>query len=385
MGDDRSGMQEEFRYVFVHPHLEIGGAERQTVLLANFLRAQGAPVDIILHRAKGSFLDLLHPAIPVHDLGLEDHLLMPVVAKRLLGALRDLPPALVIVKLWSSLLAAGLISGRAPAMKFVMHEDLDPSSHWRYIRAGRLKREIIKHVYRNADVVSAHSHSIARNMVRVYGLASTPWVVPPAVNQRDLQLEAASSPYPEKADTVRFVSVGSLIRRKGLDRVASLLPSLSGSWEWVIVGTGPESESLHAQIPSELRSRVLFLGELRNPYGVIRSADFLLHVPRSESFGVVIIEALALGIPVLATNVIGPQEIRSAMPEIQEYLQLVSSDSPDSLLRSLQVEVDRGPRRSKPVVPEALVRPFSIESQAEVLARIASAVTGNVGRSRPPL
>ena len=103
--------------ITVQPHLEYGGAERQTVLLANALCRRGKTPGVVLHEAKGGLLSELDPGVRVAAAGLENHLLIPVVAQRLKGVLQrqfvDESRSLVTFRLWSSLLAGSLIEARS--------------------------------------------------------------------------------------------------------------------------------------------------------------------------------------------------------------------------------------------------------------------------------
>ena len=69
--------------ISVQPHLRFGGAERQTVLLANVLERRGNRTAVVLHEKVGGLLPELHPDVRVEALGLDNHLLTPVVARRL--------------------------------------------------------------------------------------------------------------------------------------------------------------------------------------------------------------------------------------------------------------------------------------------------------------
>jgi glycosyltransferase involved in cell wall biosynthesis len=55
--------------------------------------------------------------------------------------------------------------------------------------------------------------------------------------------------------------------------------------------------------------RVTFLGPRKDIFVLMREADALLHTAESEAFGMVIIEAMAVGLPVIAPAIQGPKEI----------------------------------------------------------------------------
>jgi glycosyltransferase involved in cell wall biosynthesis len=101
-----------------------------------------------------------------------------------------------------------------------------------------------------------------------------------------------------------------LLREDGLD--AHLL--LIGSAKFVASATRFDNNAyvagLHAQVAGAgLQERVSFLGEREDVPELVRALDVLLLPSEEEPFGRALLEAMALGVPVLATNVGGPPEI----------------------------------------------------------------------------
>jgi glycosyltransferase involved in cell wall biosynthesis len=74
-----------------------------------------------------------------------------------------------------------------------------------------------------------------------------------------------------------------------------------------------------------LDERVTFLGPRNDIFDLMREADALLHTAESEAFGMVIIEAMAVGLPVIAPAIQGPQEI---LEHQQSGLLVVPGDVP---------------------------------------------------------
>ncbi|HZG04032.1 MAG TPA: glycosyltransferase [Streptomyces sp.] len=113
----------------------------------------------------------------------------------------------------------------------------------------------------------------------------------------------------------RLLAIGRLVPRKGFDQAIAALAEIPGA-ELLIAG-GPEPARL-ASDPEAGRlrrlareagvaGRVRLLGAVpheRMP-GLIRSADLVLSTPRYEPFGIVPLEAMACGVPIVATGVGG--------------------------------------------------------------------------------
>ncbi len=137
---------------------------------------------------------------------------------------------------------------------------------------------------------------------------------------------AAFSPdgpvYP-RAERPRIVVLGRLVRRKGVDEVIAALRRLPGV-ELLVAGgpdgSGEHSAALHrdpdarrlrrAAAAAGVADRVRLLGAVARPDvpALLRSADAVVCVPWYEPFGIVPLEAMACGRPVVASAVGGIQD-----------------------------------------------------------------------------
>ena len=114
----------------------------------------------------------------------------------------------------------------------------------------------------------------------------------------------------------RFVSVGRLSRQKGHDvllrafaKVHAAVPRAT----LVIIGNGPEEEALR-QLSSTLGldAHVTFTGYLADPSPYLQSSDCFVLASRWEGFALVLVEAMSLGLPLVATDCeFGPSDIIS--------------------------------------------------------------------------
>lgn len=113
-----------------------------------------------------------------------------------------------------------------------------------------------------------------------------------------------------------LISVGHLIERKGHDLVIEALPHLP-DFRLLIAGDGPEDAKLRALAARlNVANRVEFLG--RRPHdelpGLCCAADALVLASSREGWANVLLEAMACGTPVVASNVWGTPEV-VAVPE----------------------------------------------------------------------
>jgi glycosyltransferase involved in cell wall biosynthesis len=116
-----------------------------------------------------------------------------------------------------------------------------------------------------------------------------------------------------QAGPFRFLNVAFLHEKKAhADLLAAFAERLAGdaSAELRVGGDGPERDRLHALAASlGIAEQVLWLGSLSREavLAEMSSADAFVLPSRIETFGVVIIEALASGLPVVATRSGGPE------------------------------------------------------------------------------
>jgi glycosyltransferase involved in cell wall biosynthesis len=363
--------------ISVQPHLRFGGAERQTVLLSNTLQRRSASTAVILHEKVGGLLPELHPDVPVAELGLDDHLRTPVVARRLRRTLDDRfrgrEKSLVKLHLWGSILPGALAERRDDdGFTFAYCEDLDPSEHAHFIPLGRIKQRLVQAVFRRKGLLVANTDRVADAMVRVYGLDTRPRVISPAVDLVALRAaaEAPGSVLGERTRPVRVATVGSLVPLKGLEVVYEGLLASGLDCEWHVIGEGPERAWLES-LPTDGRVVVHVHGGHPRPFELVRETDVLLHGAHSEALGLVLLEAIGVGVPVIAAGAMGPTEIAALLGDRPEILSLFPLGDPQGLAAALGERVARGARPPSLDDMQEWIGRYSIECTADAWMELA--------------
>lgn len=297
---------------FFLPDLNGGGAERAVLLFAASWPVAPRPTVIVRSRS-GSFLQLAHDlGVEVVDLGLKRTSVNSTMRtpRRLAVLLRELHVEVVI----ASLAVQSVVAARAflPSLRVVW---LIQNPIGRLGRAGTdgpvvaMQRAGVVASLRVSSTGLSGIVSPARGLLDALPLyAGVPTaVVPNPVDLRLLSHEsAAHSPIPT------VVSVGRLVNQKRFDVLVEALAEVSESRSIRarIFGEGPLRAGLRAQIQRcGLTGKVELcgFGEVMSMYD---GADCFALASDYEGFGNVLIEALAAGLPVVATDVpFGPREV----------------------------------------------------------------------------
>ena len=198
----------------------------------------------------------------------------------------------------------------------------------------RLPRKMILWAAQNASGVVTVCNALKDEMV---GLGVAADKITPLRNGVDLQrfqpMDRAAARATLGLTRFTLLSVGLLDPRKAHDLIIKALPSLP-EVDLLIAGTGPEKKNLE-QLAQELgvADRVTLLGpvpqtELKTYYN---AADALVLASSREGWANVLLEAMACGTPVVASNVWGTPEVVAA-PEAGE---LMPERTPQGLVTAL--------------------------------------------------
>ena len=223
-------------------------------------------------------------------------------------------------------------------------------------------------VYREADAVLAVSRALLARVSRLAGRAG--YVVP---NMVDFDFFTVP-PVPRRREPFTFVSVGNLVAGKRLDHLIRAFARASATCpdiRLVLVGSGSEADSLRQVAQTcGVSERVEFAGGL-SPAGVrerMWQANTLVLPSSVETFGVVLVEALATGLPVISTRCGGPEDI------VEDGLGLLV-DNDDALVEAMVSIIGR--RFSENRVRDRAMHRFSFETVARQLLRIYEIVVND--------
>jgi glycosyltransferase involved in cell wall biosynthesis len=300
------------RLLLVVDSLEVGGAERQVVDLAVALQRNGYEVTVACSVA-GDLSSVLEEAgVPVRPLldRLAKRRFSVAYAWRLRRLLRRERFDLVHAHIYASTVAAA-IATLGTGVLLVITEHTEAS--WQTWRA----RWVSRWVYRRVERIIAVSAPIRRRLIERDGVPpDLITVVPNAVVSAPEPRADAPSPLPAGLRERPLVGVIARLQPekgvanflKAATRAAPLFPEA----HFIIAGDGPLRREL-ADLAEDLglKSRVHFLGFRSDASALMRFLDVLVVPSLTEGSPLVTLEAMAAGVPVVASAVGGiPDQIR---------------------------------------------------------------------------
>ena len=107
---------------------------------------------------------------------------------------------------------------------------------------------------------------------------------------------------------IKIVYVGRLEREKGIIEALAAVRQLSCPVRFYVAGTGVLEDVLRSEVESEKLENVYLLGNVTNVYELLFDCDIFILPSYYEAISLSILEAMACGLPVLATKVGGIPE-----------------------------------------------------------------------------
>jgi len=230
-------------------------------------------------------------------------------------------PALCLAKVFGVPFVLSLIGG-----------DLyDPSKGISPHRYGIL-RWIIRYIAKHSDAITAISHDTKKRAMHLHGITQAIDVVPIGFIPRPFP--SATREALDIADTFTAISIGRLIPRKGYETLLEAWKTLADG-NLVIVGAGPLRARLEKMIKTYgLQNRVTLRGKVSDEEKnqLLRAADVYVSAATHEGFGIVFLEAMDAGLPIVAPNEGGQNDFL----EHEHHALLIDSSQPQAVADAVQ-------------------------------------------------
>jgi glycosyltransferase involved in cell wall biosynthesis len=177
----------------------------------------------------------------------------------------------------------------------------DPSKKTSPHRHATL-RAVVAHLLRRADVVVAQSRDTARNVAQIYGVDRSVELIPLGIDKPPLAEGVAQrSEFNIPADAFVLVTAGRIVARKACTQLIDTLTAVSGA-VLLIIGDGPDAAAvMRRAVECNVAHRVRMLGYVTDAvkYRAYQVADVFVSTSQHEGFGLVFLEAMAFGLPIV--------------------------------------------------------------------------------------
>jgi glycosyltransferase involved in cell wall biosynthesis len=317
-----------------------GGAERAVAAVAARLRERGRDLRVLcLERAApGSAIELDPPAIELSSLGSGGSAALKLAALPFLArALADYVRRENVGTVMSHLFRANFVNVLAAGPRFAARSGAGKAAdaaaqrtagqrtaghrailvnHTRVSRlaseglSGRVTSALTKRLYPRAELVASVSRGSADEVADFVGLPAGR----SSALYNPVDTAAAAEAIARSTPRAAIVAVGRLVALKRFGDLIATFARLAPDYpelELHLVGEGPERSKLESLAASSgAAPRIRFLGRLADPFQALAGARAFVSSSEVEGFGIAIVEALAVGLPVVASDcAFGPREI----------------------------------------------------------------------------
>ncbi|MDT8272753.1 MAG: glycosyltransferase family 4 protein [Desulfomonilia bacterium] len=294
------------------PTLNGGGAERVLSTMANYWSVKGHVIHLLTHDSIEKDFYPLHDGVfrhgwdisrpPRHPLDtIQNNILRITLPRKDLVALR--PDAAISFTVRMN--AQNLIALLGTGIPIIVSERNNPLVQKQPFPFEFLRR----HLYPRASALVVQTDA-ARRWATSFMPKGKIHVIPNPLSFEDRDTGVDSS----FGDSRVVCSAGRLIPNKGFDLlIRSFYAATRDRHEWslLILGEGEERPRLEELIRKcGLQDRVHLPGRVKNPNALMKSSTIFVLPSRHEGFPNALIEAMALGLPVISTDCpFGPSEI----------------------------------------------------------------------------
>ena len=299
------------RILHIIPTLDRGGAEKQMTLLATGLAAADFDVQVCVLTRDGPLGELLKSA------GIDYHVVHktwkadPSAYLRLRRQIKRLKPDVVHTWLFAAN-SYGRFAARSQAVKCIIASErcVDSWKSWRELAVDRYLAKRTNRIVANSESVREFYalHGIDPDLFLIIPNA----VEKPTVDGPQKRAELISElGLPADARLIGFVGrLWPQKRVKDLIWAADLLKCVRDDTHLLIVGDGPQRWRLERyRDQADIRDRVHFLGERSDARDIISALDCLWLASAFEGQSNAVLEAMAAGVPVVATDIAGMRDL----------------------------------------------------------------------------
>lgn len=355
---------------FILPDLGGGGAQKVMLAVAGGLDRQAFALSILVVGGSQAFASHVPAGVPI-EIGNAQRLRdgLPWLVRRI----RETQPAVCVsVMGYLNLMLLGARKFLPRDTRLVIREANTVAATIEALPRWVPARTLYRSLYKTADVIVSPTASIASEIAAMgQGAGDKVTVIPNPVDVAGLRTR--SLPVKRKSGSgLRLVSAGRLTRQKGYDRLLDLVPHMPPDSHLTVLGEGEDRGDLEAKARTlGIVDRVSFPGFSLDVPAWIAGADVFLLPSRWEGLPNVVLESLAIGTPVLASDEAAVTDLARAATPSAVNIRPVDRRFAASLFDYTPRGASSAALRPS-LLPAMYERTITIESWSKLLSRIVS-------------
>jgi len=339
------------KITIILPSLEMGGAEKMAVKLANNWIKKNYKVNFVLLKKKGQLINELNSEINITNLNVKKirNCFIPLIF-----FLKKTKPDIIWVGMWpltSVSLLSWIFSGKIGKFYITEHNPLSISIIKELKFSKFFLKLIIYSTYIFANGIIAVSSGVKKDLSKVGSIKekSIKMIYNPVIDNLYNRISFLNNKIKlwGSKSIIKIVSVGSLKPQKDYKNLIIAFSYLSKiiKCKLIIIGEGKQKIFLQNLIRNlNLQNKVFLIGYKKNPYPWYLTADLFVLSSIREGLPSVLIEAMHCGLRIVSTDCeTGPREI------LEKYKigHLVKTSNAIALCNAMKVSLSRLPPKQK--------------------------------------
>jgi glycosyltransferase involved in cell wall biosynthesis len=302
---------------FVITTLNIGGAEKVLTIILNKLDRKIFMPSLVLLEKRGEFLKEIPPDIKIYDLKKKSGLnilfgflsFLKSVFKLYMIIKKEMPD--VVVGFLDHANLAVLLTKKLIRNKkicWIISERNLPLAQASSLKFAKVRILLIRLFYKTADKIIANTSHAKDELIKIFNIHPEKIVVihnPIEIEKIYSLAKHNPNDLIRKNDEYVLISVGRLTKQKGYPFLLRAFADVLKKFKCrlIILGEGEEREQIEKLIKDlNLETNVVLMGSVGNPYPYIIKSDIFVMSSLWEGFPNALLEAMALGKPIIATK-----------------------------------------------------------------------------------
>ena len=282
------------------PSLECGGLERNVLNICNNINNRQFETTLVIINNENPFYKVTNHAVKVISLNKKNVRKAILDLKKIVD--EQQPDIVLSTANHLNLLFAIFRFLFPKKTKFIARESSIVSINTRRNKYPLLFNRLLKLCYRKFDHIVCQSKYMQQDLLKHYQIPERKT----SIINNAVVLPEHSKELREPQSTRRYITVARLSEEKGIDNILHALQKTTTPFQYTIIGDGPLMSSLKKlTIDLKLQQHVFFAGAQTSPYSVVAEPDLFLMGSHYEGFPNVLLEANALGIPVVCFDAPG--------------------------------------------------------------------------------